>query len=137
MNKSEDYKDIPGTYLFDKTACAKGYHVNMFCMSLMKPENRQKFLADQKSYLDQYQLTEAQRQAILDRNWLRIIQEGGNIYYVSKLGATHGFSFEDMASSMSGATKANYRAMMLSGGRHVEGNRSKAEQAALAKEGKS
>jgi protocatechuate 4,5-dioxygenase alpha subunit len=135
MNKSEEYQDIPGTYLFDKNACAKGYHVNMFCMSLMKPENRKKFLADQSAYLDQYPLTEAQREAILDRNWLKIIQEGGNIYYVSKLGATHGFSFEDMAAAMSGTTKEKYRAMMISGGRSLQGNRSKAEQAAGAKEG--
>ena|SRR6266566_1411180 len=137
MNKSEEYADIPGTYLFDKRACAKGYHLNNFCMSLMKDENRRKFLADEATYLGQYKLTEAQRRAVLDRNWLKIIQEGGNIYYVSKLGATHGFSFEEMAAAMSGTTKENYRKMMIGGGRSVEGNRSKAEQAARAKEGKS
>jgi protocatechuate 4,5-dioxygenase alpha subunit len=132
MNKSEDYSDIPGTYVFDKTACAKGYHVNQFCMSLMKDENRKKFLANEEAYLDQYTLTDAQRSAILKRQWLKIIQEGGNIYYVAKLGATSGLSFEEMAASMSGTTKENYRKMMLSGGRPVEGNRSKAEQAARA-----
>ena len=133
MNKSEEYADIPGTYLFDKRACAKGYHVNMFCMSLMKDENRKRFLADPAAYLDQYRLTESQRRAILDRNWLKIIQEGGNIYYVSKLGATCGLSFEQMAASMSGTTQENYRKMMVAGGRSIEGNRSKAQQAAGAK----
>jgi protocatechuate 4,5-dioxygenase alpha chain len=132
MSKSEDYSDIPGTYLFDKKACAKGYHLNNFCMSLMKDENRKAFLADEPAYLDKYKLTEAQRQAVLDRNWLKMIQEGGNIYYVSKLGATSGFSFEAMAASMAGTTRENYREMMIGGGRPIEGNRSKAEQAARA-----
>ena len=110
MSKSEEYSDIPGTYLFDKRACAKGYHLNNFCMSLMKDENRKAFLANEPAYLDKYKLTPEQRQAVLDRNWLKMIQEGGNIYYVSKLGATSGFSFEVMAASMAGTTSENYRA---------------------------
>jgi protocatechuate 4,5-dioxygenase alpha subunit len=70
---------------------------------------------------------------VLERNWLGMIQEGGNIYYVSKLGATSGFSFEAMAASMAGTTRENYRAMMIGGGRPISGNRSKAEQAAQKK----
>ena len=101
-------------------------------MSLMKDENRKAFLADEPSYLNKFKLTEAQRQAVLDRNWLKMIQEGGNIYYVSKLGATSGFSFEMMAASMAGTTRENYRNMMIGGGRSIQGNRSKAEQAAEA-----
>jgi protocatechuate 4,5-dioxygenase alpha subunit len=128
MSKSEEYSDIPGTYLFDKHACAKGYHLNNFCMSLMKDENRKAFLADEPTYLDKFKLTEAQRKAVLERNWLGMIQEGGNIYYVSKLGATSGFSFEMMAASMAGTTRENYRSMMIGGGRSIQGNRSKAEQ---------
>src|SRR5215469_6211366 len=137
MSKSEEYADIPGTYLFDKRACAKGYHLNNFCMSMMKEENRKAFLADGPAYLDKFPLTEAQRRAVLDRDWLGIIHEGGNIYYVSKLGATCGFTFEDMAAAMSGMKKEDYRKMMLGGGRSIEGNRSKAAQAATAKEVKS
>ena len=129
MAKSEMYADIPGTYLFDKNACARGYHVNMFCMSLMKEENRKQFLSDGPTYLNKFKLTESQRRAILDRDWLKIIQEGGNIYYMSKLGATCGFTFEDMAAAMSGMKKEEYRKMMLGGGRSIEGNRSKAAQA--------
>jgi protocatechuate 4,5-dioxygenase alpha subunit len=136
MAKSEAYADIPGTYLFDKRACAKGYHLNNFCMSLMKEENRKAFLADGPAYLDRFPLTEPQRRAVLDRNWLGLIQEGGNIYYVSKLGATCGFTFEDMAAAMSGMKKEEYRKMMVSGGRHIEGNRSRAERAKTTKEEK-
>ena len=128
MSKSEEYSDIPGTYLFDKHACAKGYHLNNFCMSLMKDENRKAFLADEPTYLNKFKLSEEQRKAVLERNWLGMIQEGGNIYYVSKLGATSGFSFEAMAASMAGTTRENYRAMMIGGGRPIQGNRSKADQ---------
>jgi protocatechuate 4,5-dioxygenase alpha chain len=131
MNKPEDYSDIPGTYLFDRKACAKGYALNHFCMSLMKPANRRDFLANEDAYLSLYALTGKQRRAVLDRNWLMMIQEGGNICYVAKLGATCGLSMEDLAASMSGMTKENYRRMMLSGGRPIEGNRSKAEQETL------
>jgi len=136
-SRSEEYKDIPGTYLFDKNACAKGYHLNAFCMSLMKEENRKAFLADESAYLDKFKITPEQKQAVLDRDWLKMIHEGGNIYYVSKLGATSGYSFEAMAAAMTGNTRESYRAMMIAGGRSIEGNRSKAEQAAKQKEGKS
>ena len=136
MDRSEAYADIPGTYLFDKRACAKGYHVNMFCMSLMKEENRKAFLADGARYLDRFPITQEQRRAVLERDWLALIKEGANIYYVSKLGATCGFSFEDMASAMSGMGKEQYRKMMLGGGRSIEGNRSKAAQANSKKEEK-
>ena len=136
MNKSEEYSDIPGTYLFDHKACAKGYALNHFCMSLMKPENRVAFLSDEDAYLKLYAMTNVQRCAVRERNWLRIIQEGGNICYVAKLGATCGLSMEDLAASMSGMTTASYRRMMRSGGRSIEGNRSKAERESLAGAGK-
>ena len=132
INNSEDYSDIPGTYLFDKSAYIRGYALNCFCLSLMKEENRTAFLANEGAYLDRYALTTTQRQAVRDRNWLKMIREGGSICYVSKLGATCGFTAEELAASMSGMTTEEYRKMMLSGGRTIEGNRSKSEQAAVA-----
>jgi len=135
MNASEDYSDIPGTYLFNIKACVKGYALNRFCGSLMKEENRHEFLANEEVYLSRYALTVKQRRAVLDRNWLLMIQEGGNICFVAKLGATCGLSLEDLAASMSGMTKADYRRMMLSGGRPIEGNRGKAEQEAFVETG--
>jgi protocatechuate 4,5-dioxygenase alpha subunit len=136
MNKSEEYSDIPGTYLFDSKACARGYALNHFCMSLMKAENRQTFLSDEDAYLKLYAMSDVQRRAVRERNWLKLIQEGGNICYVAKLGATCGLSMEDLAASMSGMTTSSYRRMMLSGGRPIEGNRSKTEQESLAGAGK-
>jgi len=110
--------------------------MNQFCMSLMKPENRKAFLSDEEVYLKSYAMSAAQRRAVRQRDWLRMIQEGGNICYVAKLGATCGLSMEDLAASMSGMTTSDYRRMMVSGGRPIEGNRSRAERESLAGAGK-
>ena len=80
MNEPNKFEDIPGTYLFDRKRSREGYHLNMFCMSLMKPENREAFLADEKVYLDKFPMTNEQRQTVLERDWLGMIKMGGNIY---------------------------------------------------------
>jgi protocatechuate 4,5-dioxygenase alpha chain len=121
------FKDIPGTTLFDATQSRLGYHLNMFAMSLMKAENREAFKADQRAYMEKFPMTEEQRQAVLDRDYNRMIELGGNIYFVSKIGASDGKSFQYMAASMSGSTQEEYAKMMLDGGRPVDGNRSKSE----------
>jgi protocatechuate 4,5-dioxygenase alpha chain len=123
----DDFEDIPGTLLFNAERSRKGYHLNMFCMSLMKPENRDAFRAGEASYLARFPMTAEQRQAILDRDWNRMLELGGNIYYTSKLAACDGLSFQQIAALMTGATQAEYATMMLKGGRPAEGNRSKAE----------
>ena len=127
MRKPRDYDDIPGTYVFDFERSHQGYHLNMFCMSLLKPENREAFLADERAYLDRFPMTEAQKQAVLDRDWLGMVKLGGNIYYTSKIGATLGRSFQYIAAEMSGVPQEEYAKMMLEGGRSPEGNRSKSE----------
>ncbi|WP_334154308.1 protocatechuate 4,5-dioxygenase subunit alpha [Tepidimonas sp.] len=123
MALHKPYADIPGTVIFDADQSRKGYWLNQFCMSLMKPENRARYLADRRGYLDEWQMTEEQKQAVLDGDLNRCIQLGGNIYFLAKLGATHGKSFQQMAGSMTGMTEEEYRAMMLAGGRRIDGNR--------------
>jgi protocatechuate 4,5-dioxygenase alpha chain len=120
---NKNYLDVPGTTIFDADQSRKGYHLNQFCMSLMKAENRERFKADQRAYLDEWPMTEAQKQAVLDVDLNRAISLGGNIYFLAKLGATHGKSFQQMAGSMTGMTEMAYRDMMVAGGRSVEGNR--------------
>ncbi len=123
MALNKNYLDVPGTTIFDADESRKGYHLNQFCMSLMKPENRERFKADQRAYLDEWPMTEAQKQAVLDVDLNRAISLGGNIYFLAKLGATLGKSFQQMAGSMTGMTEMQYRDMMIGGGRSVEGNR--------------
>ena len=123
MPLDKPYLDVPGTTIFDADQSRKGYWLNQFCMSLMKAANRQRFLADQRAYLDEWPMTDAQKAAVLARDLNRCIAEGGNIYFLAKLGATHGKSFQQMAGSMTGMTEDEYRDMMVGGGRSPEGNR--------------
>jgi protocatechuate 4,5-dioxygenase, alpha chain len=123
----EAYEDIPGTQVFDARRSRQGYWLNMFCMSLMKDENRKAFKANEAKYLDQFPMSPAQREAVLKRQWNRMLELGGNIYYTSKLGATDGLSFQNLAALMTGSTQEQYAAMMLAGGRPPDGNRSKSE----------
>jgi protocatechuate 4,5-dioxygenase, alpha chain len=123
MSLEKPYLNIPGTTLFDMDQSRAGYHLNQFCMSLMKAENRARFLADQRAYVDEWPMTEDQKLAVLDADLNRCIALGGNIYFLAKLGATHGKSFQQMAGSMTGKTEIEYRDMMIAGGRSIEGNR--------------
>lgn len=133
QRKDQEYDDIPGTFVFDAERSRRGYHVNMFCMSLMKDENRKAFKANEAEYLKKFPMTQEQREAILKRQWNRILELGGNIYFTAKLGATDGLSFQQVAAIMTGSTQEEYARMMLAGGRSVEGNRSKAEQSKAGK----
>lgn len=125
--EKEEFEDIPGTYLFNSDRSREGYHLNMFCMSLSKAENREAFRADEATYLDRFPLTDEQRRTILERDWLGMIKAGGNIYYTAKLGATDGKSFQYIAGKMCGMTGEEYADMMKRGGRPIEHNRSKSE----------
>lgn len=122
-----DYHDIPGTYVFDAEQSRKGYHLNMFCMSLRHEDNRKAFKANEAGYLDGFPMTEAQRQAVLDRDWNGMLALGGNIYYTAKLAMTDGIVFQELAALMTGMSSEAYRKMMVEGGRSIEGNRSKKE----------
>ena len=123
MSLEKPYLNVPGTTLFDAEQSRKGYHLNQFCMSLMTAGNRERFKANQRAYVDEWPMTEEQKQAVLTLDLNRAIAAGGNIYFLAKLGATHGKSFQQMAGSMTGMTELEYRDMMMGGGRSIEGNR--------------
>lgn len=119
---SDDYKNIPGTVIFDATQARLGYHLNQFCMSLMKPAAREAFKADEERYLSRFAMSDVQRAAVRARDYNQLIALGGNIYFLAKLGATDGFSFQNLASKMSGLSEAEYLKMMTGGGRSPDGD---------------
>lgn len=125
MAETHDYDDIPGTWVFDAQRARRGYHLNQFLYSLMKPENRKAFLADEHGYLMKFPMTEAQRQAVMKRAWNTLLELGGVSYALAKLAFTDGKSYQFMASQMVGVPEKEYVDMMLKGGRQVEGWRSK------------
>ena len=117
MSLDKPYQDIPGTTIFDAEQSRKGYWLNQFCMSLMKAGNRERFKANERAYLDEWAMTEEQKLAVLARDLNSCIALGGNIYFLAKIGATDGKSFQQMAGSMTGMTEDAYRDMMIGGGR--------------------
>ena len=127
MALPKEYDDLPGTTVFDADRARQGYHLNMFCMSMMKPENRAAFKANERAYLDRWPMTEEQKQVILKRDWNGMLALRGNIYFTAKLAATDGLSFQQIAAIMTGSTQEEYAQMMIKGGRSIEGNRSKTE----------
>src|SRR6266699_1709631 len=131
--RQQDYDDIPGTFVFDAERSREGYGINMFCMSLKKDANRQAFKANEAEYLKKFKLTPEQTEAVLKRDYNRMLELGANIYFTAKLGATDGHSFQHLAAVMTGSSQQDYAAMMLGGGRSVEGNRSKSGRGKPAK----
>ena len=123
MSLDKPYTDVPGTTIFDAEMSRQGYHLNQFCMSLMKADNRARFKANEPAYLDEWPMTEDQKLAVMARDLNRCIELGGNISFLAKIGATDGKSFQQMAGSMTGMSEEDYRNMMVKGGRSVEGNR--------------
>ena len=122
-----DLEDIPGTRVYTAQRARQGYWMNQFAMSLMKAENRERWKADEKAYLQDWPMSDEQRQSILDRDYNRMLDLGGNIYYLAKVFSTDGLSFLQAVSTMTGMSVEDYQAMMLNGGRSIEGNRSKSE----------
>jgi protocatechuate 4,5-dioxygenase alpha chain len=125
--EAKEYDDIPGTFVFDSAHSRKGYALNMFCMSLNEEAKRDAFRADPSAYLDTFKLTPEQREAIVNRDWLKMLELGGNIYYTFKLAIFDGMTMQAVGGEMSGITTEEFAKMMVNGGRPIEGNRYKSE----------
>jgi protocatechuate 4,5-dioxygenase, alpha chain len=123
MSLEKPYADVPGTTIFDADQARRGYHLNQFCMSLMRAENRARFKADERAYLDEWPMTEEQKLALLARDYGRLIELGGNIYFLAKVFSTDGQTYIQAVSTMTGMSVDDYRNMMMAGGRSIEGNR--------------
>lgn len=119
-----EFDDIPGTRVYTTARARQGYHLNQFAMSLMKAQNRERFAADERAYLDEWAMSDEQKQAVLDRDYNRLLDLGGNIYFLAKVFASDGLSFVQAVSTMTGMSVEEYQAMMMSGGRSPDGVRS-------------
>jgi protocatechuate 4,5-dioxygenase alpha chain len=125
---TRDYDDIPGTIVFDGRRARSGYRLNMFLMSLNQAANRDDFRADEDGYLRRFDLSDDQRTAVRARDWIRMLELGGNIYYTFKLAACDGMTFQQLSAAQTGVTEEEFMQMMLAGGRPVDGNRSRADE---------
>lgn len=119
-----EFDDIPGTRVYTAARARQGYHLNQFCMSLMKAENRERWKADERAYLADWPMSEAQKTAVLARDYDTLLELGGNIYFLAKVFSTDGLSFVQAVSTMTGMSVEDYQAMMAAGGRSPDGVRS-------------
>lgn len=124
----EQFDNIPGTTIFTMESAREGFHLNQFCMSLRSEENRKRFLADNRAYLDEWDMTEEQKQAVIDRDFQKMLDLGGNVYFLSKIFAAEGLSYVQAVSTMTDMNTEEYQQMMINGGRNIEGWRSKKER---------
>ena len=129
MDQKRDYDDVPGTYILDSRSYRKGYHLNMFCMSLNKAGCRAEFAADEEAYLARFRMTDEQRRAVLDRDYIRLLQLGANVYYTFKIVSHDRQPPQVMYGKMSAPQMSfeEFQEMMIEGGRPIDGNRSKKE----------
>lgn len=119
-----EFDDIPGTRVYTAKRARQGYHLNQFCMSLMTAANRTRWKADEDAYLADWPLTDEQKASVKARDYNRLLDLGGNIYFLAKIFSTDGLSFVQAVSTMTGMSVADYQAMMLAGGRSPQGVRS-------------
>ena len=124
MVDNSDFDDIPGTTVFTAERSHEGFQLNQFCMSLKNPSNRERFRADEASYLDEWPMTPDQKRAVLNRDYNAMIAQGGNVYFLAKIFSSDGVSFQTAAASMTGMSEEEYAQMMLHGGRSPQGVRS-------------
>ena len=118
------FQDIPGTFVFTGERAIQGRHLNRFCMSLMAPASRARFKADERAYLDEWPMSEAQKQAVLARDFGALLELGGNIFFVLKIAAVDGRTTQSVAASLAGQSPQEFATMMRGGGRSPSGIRS-------------
>lgn len=120
-DKQENFDKIEGTYVFDSRLARKGRALNKMCASLIHEKNREAFLEDKDGYMDQYRLTEEQKQAVKDFDWIRMLELGGNVYFIAKLGVLEGQSVQEINARMTGVSTEEFKAMLADGGRNPNG----------------
>ncbi|BCL26790.1 protocatechuate 3,4-dioxygenase [Streptomyces aurantiacus] len=108
---------VPGTYVFDIADNRQGYAINKLCSTLTTPANRVRFLADEAGYCDRFDMTPAQRTALLKRDWRSLLDLGGSIFYVYKLATVDKLSMQYLGGVFTGMTTEDFIAAMRAGGR--------------------
>ncbi len=110
-------QDIPGTTLFDGDQAQKGYALNRMCFSFNSAENRAAFRNDENAYCARFGLSDEQRAAVSSRNVLRLIEAGGNVYYLAKFAGIFGLNVQDIGAQQTGTSVEEFKAKLAAAGR--------------------
>jgi protocatechuate 4,5-dioxygenase alpha chain len=103
---------LEGTYLFDGARARKNYPLNKMCMSLVRPDNRKAFAADELGYCQSYGLERETIELVKSRDWIGMIKAGGNIYYVYKLAAIDRVSMQHVGAQQNSMTLEQFRSKL-------------------------
>lgn len=108
--------EIPGTVIFDGRVAQRGYALNKMCFSLNDEANRAAFGADEEAYMDRFDLTPQQREAVVDRDVLAMLDAGGNVYYLAKLAGTLGLGIQDIGAQQTGVSVEEFKRRLVEAG---------------------
>lgn len=112
----DDHFNIPGTPVFTGVEARRGYPLNKMCFSFNEEANRKAFLADEEGYMEKYNLDDAQKQSIRNRNVLEMIAAGGNIYYLAKFAGIFGLGVQDVGAQQTGMSLQDFKEMLVAHG---------------------
>jgi protocatechuate 4,5-dioxygenase, alpha chain len=109
-------QDIAGTTIFDGNEAQKGLALNRMCFSFNSAENRAAFLADEDAYCRKFGLNDRQRAAVKSRSVLKMIEAGGNVYYLAKLAGIFGLNVQDIGAQQTGMTVEAFKSKLQAAG---------------------
>jgi len=118
--KKHAYEDIPGTYVFDGKTSHTAYALNKMLFSFNHEENRQEFSRDEEAYATKYGVTDKQKEALLNGDFLGLMRMGANIYYLAKLAVPRGVSVQDTGAAFQGITTEEFKANLAKNGEGLE-----------------
>ena len=110
--KKHDYDNIPGTYVFNGENAYKAFGLNKLLFSFNHEKNRKAYTENPAAYADKFSLTDEQRAALLDGQFLELLRLGANIYYVAKLAVPNGVSVQDAGAAFQGITTEEFQAKL-------------------------
>ncbi|WP_395392967.1 gallate dioxygenase [Novosphingobium sp. BL-8A] len=97
-----------GTYPYTLERSAKGYRLNRFLHSLVEPEARAAFRADEGKAMAAAGLSEEEQALVRRRDWRGLIHYGAIFFVLEKLAAVTGVSNLDIYASMRGETLEDF-----------------------------
>ncbi len=117
LSEFDHHPPIEGTTFFDGKQAMKGYQLNKMCYSFNGAAAREEYLADNEAYFDKFKLTDHQKEAVRSLNVLKMIEAGGNIYYLAKLAGIYKLSVQDVGAQQTGMTTEEFKQKLLDAGK--------------------
>jgi protocatechuate 4,5-dioxygenase, alpha chain len=109
-------QDIPVTTIFDGAQVQRGLALNRMCFSFNSADNRAAFLANEDAYCRKFGLNDEQRAAVKSRSVLKMIEAGGNVYYLAKLAGIFGLNVQDIGAQQTGMTVEAFKSKLQAAG---------------------